>query len=58
MINGLEVCHNDGSSWKYGSRKKNIEKRIDKCEQMFYSSKNRTFVPCEKEILIWTRMRN
>ena len=21
---------------------------IDKCEQMFYSKKNRTFVPCEK----------
>ena len=31
---------------------------VDKNEQMFYSDKNRTFVPYVKEIIIWKRMKN
>ena len=35
---------------------KEVKKSIDKYEQMFYSIKNRTFVPCKKGEETWKRM--
>lgn len=35
---------------------KEVKKSIDKYEQMFYSIKNRTFVPCKKGEETWKKM--